>query len=115
MGSTKGDELVKYITEQVVTYIETPKAERSRARKKEHWTVKWFGMIPFSLSVWSQNLRSKKTSGSEVSEDEVSAPQLVAEAEGMLEEQMAGLAEGEQLAEEEQSDLPGQWQADPVN
>ncbi|OZB96789.1 YqzE family protein [Paenibacillus sp. XY044] len=45
-----GDELVKYITERVVSYMETPKEERRKQKYKEPWTVKWFGMIPFSLS-----------------------------------------------------------------
>ena len=48
-----GDELklVKYITEQVVTYMETPREER-RKGVKEPWSTKWFGMIPISLTLW---------------------------------------------------------------
>lgn len=54
-----GDELklVKYITEQVVTYIETPRQERQPV-VKEPWTMKWFGMIPISLSMWRKNTLS---------------------------------------------------------
>lgn len=54
--------LVKYITEQVVIYIETPKQERKRqASVKETWSTKWFGMIPISLAL----LRDKSATRSE--------------------------------------------------
>jgi len=57
-----GDELklVKYITEQVVTYIETPREERHHTEFKEPWSTKWFGMIPISLSLWRSNTRSSR-------------------------------------------------------
>ncbi len=52
----KSDELVKYITQRVVHYIDTPKDERkerrSQRKKKEPWSMKWFGMIPFAVSLW---------------------------------------------------------------
>ncbi|PQP80168.1 YqzE family protein [Paenibacillus sp. PCH8] len=49
----KSDELVRYITQRVVHYIDTPKDERKdRAKRKEPWTMKWFGMIPFAVSLW---------------------------------------------------------------
>ncbi|MNJ35394.1 YqzE family protein [Paenibacillus bouchesdurhonensis] len=48
----KGDELVKYITERVVDYMETPKdVRRIRVKEKEPWSRRWFGMIPFSLGM----------------------------------------------------------------
>ncbi|SEG73412.1 YqzE family protein [Paenibacillus sp. UNC499MF] len=51
-----GEELVKYITEQVVHYIETPRQVRKEARvrhkeTRESWSVHWFGMIPLSVSM----------------------------------------------------------------
>lgn len=53
----KGDELVKYITERVVDYVETPReVRRERSKPKEPWTRRWFGMIPFSLSLWAKEL-----------------------------------------------------------
>ncbi|GAB6988668.1 YqzE family protein [Paenibacillus pini] len=55
---SSGDELVKYITERVVTYIETPKEER-HPKIKEPWSVKWFGMIPFSLYLWKERAREE--------------------------------------------------------
>ncbi|AWB46862.1 YqzE family protein [Paenibacillus sp. CAA11] len=58
----KGDELVKYITERVVTYVETPREVRKqqRIRVKEPWSRKWFGMIPFSISLWWSKLPFKQ-------------------------------------------------------
>lgn len=59
--ASSGEELVKYITEKVVVYIEDPRA-RQEARKetpKQPWTQKWFGMLPLGLSIWRSN-RSHK-------------------------------------------------------
>lgn len=59
---SKGDELVKYITERVVDYIETPKEERrSRNKPKEPWSSKWFGMIPLGISLWWGKFPVKST------------------------------------------------------
>lgn len=53
----KGDELVKYITERVVDYVETPREiRRERSKVKEPWSRRWFGMIPFSISLWAGQL-----------------------------------------------------------
>lgn len=55
--ATKGDELVKYITERVVDYVETPKeVRRERSRGKQSWSQTWFGMIPFSISLWLRQM-----------------------------------------------------------
>ncbi len=53
----KSDELIKYITQQVVTYIDTPADIRKENRKalqgqKEPWQSKWFGMVPFAIHMW---------------------------------------------------------------
>jgi hypothetical protein len=60
----KGDELVQYITERVVNYFETPKEERKRARyqrrHQEAWLSKWFGVVPFALSMWAGQLKPLK-------------------------------------------------------
>ncbi len=62
----KGEEIVKYVTQKVVTYIDTPKDQRERQRRerkhrKEPWTVRWFGMIPLAMSMLLRS-RRKKTS-----------------------------------------------------
>ncbi|MCM3205261.1 YqzE family protein [Paenibacillus illinoisensis] len=49
----KSDELVKYITQRVVHFMDTPKEERKgRSKIKEPWAMKWFGMLPFAVSLW---------------------------------------------------------------
>ena len=51
----KGEELVKYITEQVVVYMETPKDVRKQHRQtREPWVLKWFGYLPYSILKWAQ-------------------------------------------------------------
>lgn len=63
----KGEEIVKYVTQKVVTYMDMPKEERERMRqerkhRKEPWSVRWFGMIPLALSML---FRSRKKEPSE--------------------------------------------------
>ncbi|MGG4398341.1 YqzE family protein [Paenibacillus thiaminolyticus] len=59
----KGQDLIKYITQRVVTYIDTPvEARRERRlerhnRAKEPWQTKWFGMVPFSMQMWAGKWR----------------------------------------------------------
>lgn len=55
-----GDELIKYITERVVHFIDTPKDVRRQAKVKESWTTRWFGMIPFSMSLWKEDVTTKR-------------------------------------------------------
>lgn len=53
--ASKRDDLVKYITERVVTYIGTPREKRKArhsVKAKEPWTVRWFGMVPDSLRLF---------------------------------------------------------------
>ncbi|NMO95342.1 YqzE family protein [Paenibacillus lemnae] len=53
------DELIKYITQRVVRYIDTPKEIRKSKPKRETWSTRWFGMIPFSMSLWKEELVTK--------------------------------------------------------
>ncbi|MNP59361.1 hypothetical protein D3C76_1543510 [compost metagenome] len=56
--ASSGDDLVKYITEKVVVYMEDPRASRERRKaEKQPWAQRWFGMLPLGLSIW----RSKWT------------------------------------------------------
>ncbi|MNI56731.1 hypothetical protein D3C73_1117510 [compost metagenome] len=56
----KGDELVKYITERVVDYVETPREVRKeRVKYREPWANRWFGLIPFSISLWVERIPRK--------------------------------------------------------
>ncbi|CRF29081.1 Uncharacterised protein [Mycobacterium tuberculosis] len=61
----KSDELVKYVTQQVVKYIGTPKEVRKQVRAdrkagREPWQYRWFGMLPFALRMWTEPLRRKR-------------------------------------------------------
>ncbi|TXK85969.1 YqzE family protein [Paenibacillus sp. N3.4] len=61
----KSDELVKYITEQVVTYIETPKDVRQQVKalnkeKRENWQTRWFGLLPLATRMWIDQAKIKK-------------------------------------------------------
>ncbi|WP_138495571.1 YqzE family protein [Paenibacillus pinistramenti] len=66
----KGDELVRFITERVVDYVETPKEirkERKQVKTKEPWSSRWFGMIPASLSMLGRDMvkRGRRTQSRE--------------------------------------------------
>ncbi|NOV00692.1 YqzE family protein [Paenibacillus planticolens] len=61
----KSDELVKYITQQVVTYIDTPRDVRQQAKamnkeKREHWQTRWFGMLPLAARMLFDQFKPKK-------------------------------------------------------
>lgn len=54
-------DLVKYITEQVVQYMSTPRSERRERRHgREHWRTRWFGMLPFSIHMWLRSARRRE-------------------------------------------------------
>lgn len=60
-----GDKLVRYITQQVVSFLDTPRASRAESRRRnkgsrEQWASRWFGLIPFALSFWYKNVRKKR-------------------------------------------------------
>ncbi|TVX92619.1 YqzE family protein [Paenibacillus agilis] len=62
----KKEDLIKYITKQVVTYVDTPQSERQERRKeqrkrpREHWMVRWFGLVPFSIGMWTEHVKGSK-------------------------------------------------------
>lgn len=67
----KAEEIVKYVTQKVVEYIDTPsdrRKERRQSRKqtREPWTTRWFGMIPMALSMMFSR-RKKAPSARETS------------------------------------------------
>jgi hypothetical protein len=57
-----GAEYLKYVTERVVSYWETPKApesRRERRRKREPWVTRWFGQIlPAGIGIWWSSRKS---------------------------------------------------------
>lgn len=57
----KSDELVTYITQRIVRYMETPRdVRRQRKEIREPWYTKWFGMLPFALSMWIKSSRRER-------------------------------------------------------
>ncbi|MBD0381005.1 YqzE family protein [Paenibacillus sedimenti] len=61
----KSDELVKFITQQVITYIETPKDVRKQAKanmkeQRESWQTRWFGMLPLATRMLIERTKIKK-------------------------------------------------------
>ncbi len=62
---SSGEEIVKYVTERIVRYIETPNERRKEERlqrksSREPWDARWFGMIPMSIAMLCGRFRAKK-------------------------------------------------------
>jgi len=50
-------EWVQFMLERMLWYMETPRDERKELKRqqREPWSVRWFGMIPFSIKMaWDQ-------------------------------------------------------------
>ncbi|MCF6137881.1 YqzE family protein [Pseudalkalibacillus berkeleyi] len=50
------NDLVKYITQQFVSYVDQPKEDRKRKKKarkeeKSPLSVKWFGLVPMAITM----------------------------------------------------------------
>ncbi|MCZ8514366.1 YqzE family protein [Paenibacillus filicis] len=63
--AASGEDLVKYVTERVVEYMETPKAVRKQVRRdrrimREPWQTRWFGMVPLALRMWRDRWLRRK-------------------------------------------------------
>lgn len=50
------NDLVKFITQEFVKYMDTPKSSR-REKQKEKWSTRWFGMIPMSINMMFRRRR----------------------------------------------------------
>jgi len=64
LAIAKADELIKYLTEQFVNYMETPREVRKQTRAsqrelREQWQYRWFGMIPLAIRMWADGMRRK--------------------------------------------------------
>jgi hypothetical protein len=65
LAAKEGEELIKFLAEQIVTYIETPKELRKHAKQinkanKESWQSRWFGMLPLAIGMMAQQFRKNK-------------------------------------------------------
>lgn len=61
----KSDDLVKYITQQVVTYIDTPREVRQQVKAmskghRESWQTRWFGMLPLAARMLIDRAKPKR-------------------------------------------------------
>ncbi|MBY9082439.1 YqzE family protein [Paenibacillus sp. HN-1] len=58
--ASDGEELVKYITEKVVGYMEIPREDRRSGRSgRQPWSQRWFGMVPLGFSIWRSGRRHR--------------------------------------------------------
>ncbi|WP_066193002.1 MULTISPECIES: YqzE family protein [Gracilibacillus] len=59
------NEYIKYMTQRVVKYMDTPKEERKQ-RKQERkqseiaYTNKWFGVLPFAIKLFMKERKDKR-------------------------------------------------------
>ena len=62
----KTNDYVKFVTQEMMKQLNQPREalieqKRKRKAEREPRTVKWFGMIPLSVSLWfRKNFRFKK-------------------------------------------------------
>ncbi|MGD7009412.1 YqzE family protein [Metabacillus sp. 84] len=59
------NDYIKYVTQQVVKYMDTPKEQRQQEKeiKKETRTpfwFKWFGVLPISIMLWVKKRKAKR-------------------------------------------------------
>lgn len=58
MTKGKGQDLIQYIIQCIVSYMDIPvevrreNKMRQKNRVKETWPTKWFGIIPLSVNIW---------------------------------------------------------------
>jgi hypothetical protein len=62
---------LKYMTERVVSFLDTPseseEAKQEKKRSREPWLTRWFGVIPMGLMMWwAQKANKKKKTHPEV-------------------------------------------------
>jgi hypothetical protein len=60
----ESSDYLKYMTERVVSYLDTPAAEEEvmpdRKISREPWLTRWFGVLPMGLMMWWGNKTDKK-------------------------------------------------------
>lgn len=58
-----GQDIVRDLTERIVKYLDQPREERkkqkNRTKRKEPWSILWFGMIPTALRMWKQQKKRR--------------------------------------------------------
>lgn len=61
------NDYLKFVTQQIVSYIDSPKEERLNKRLQKRtnqapFQNRWFGMIPFATMLLLKKIRRKKAS-----------------------------------------------------
>ncbi len=61
----KSEDYVKYLTTEMMKYIDEPKEIRRERRlqrkaEREPWLVRWFGLMPMSFSLWNDDLQVRR-------------------------------------------------------
>ncbi|GAA3322015.1 hypothetical protein GCM10020331_040210 [Ectobacillus funiculus] len=59
------NDYVKFVTQQFVSYMDSPKQERKQKREerrnvRDPFLVRWFGILPLSLALLYKELRMKQ-------------------------------------------------------
>lgn len=59
------NDYVKFVTQQFVSYMDSPKEERKQKREqrrnvRDPFLVRWFGILPLSLALLYKELRTKQ-------------------------------------------------------
>lgn len=60
----KGNEYLRYVTEQVVTYMDLPKEEKIKRKELQYTTSdayknRWLGLLPFTVKLWYKKRNGK--------------------------------------------------------
>lgn len=52
---------ISYVIKRIILHLETPKEERRERRvaRREKWSYRWFGMIPFSMKMYVRRQRDR--------------------------------------------------------
>ncbi|GAA5415490.1 hypothetical protein Pryu01_00514 [Paraliobacillus ryukyuensis] len=65
-----GNDLVKYVTKELVKYADMTKEEKERMREQRkaekqqaqfYLSNKWFGLLPFSIRTWANKKRKNRS------------------------------------------------------
>ncbi|MFD0767981.1 YqzE family protein [Bacillus sp. CGMCC 1.60114] len=63
------NDYIRYMTQQFVSYMDAPKADRKQKRQqrreeREPFLNRWFGMLPLSAAVFYRQVKKKRKKSS---------------------------------------------------
>lgn len=61
VGNMSFKEWISYLIKRWIHYVETPIEERKEQKqaRKENWSSRWFGMIPFSMKMMFMRMKDR--------------------------------------------------------